>query len=117
MLRPQPASPIVGPCRQGIRNIRLGIILRIPCVLGLSERGGIRGIERILQVADGLFGNFTTATKINFGGWPEGLIQGMLNHTGLSQLLLLRGYFGICGEQLLFETKQFRGIRDVWGRQ
>lgn len=58
-------------------------------------------------MADGLFGNLPTATstKVNFGGWPEGLIQGMLNHAGLGQLLLLRGYFGICGEQLLFETK------------
>ena len=61
---PESSSLIVPPSGECVRDIRLGIVLCIPCIVELVE-GPIRCIESILQMTDCVFANFT-AIEINF---------------------------------------------------
>lgn len=80
------------------------VILCVPGVLELTERV-IGGVERILQVADGLFSDIARA-KLNLGRRAEGLVQGVLDHTILGKFLLLHSDLGVGHEQLLLEAKK-----------
>jgi hypothetical protein len=72
--------------------------------LELTERF-IGGVERILQVADGLFSDIARA-KLSLGRRAEGLVQGVLDHTILRKFLLLHSDLGVGREKFLLETKK-----------
>lgn len=80
------------------------VILCVPSVLELAEQV-VGGVERIFQVADGLFSDLAHA-KLSLGRRAEGLVQGVLDHTILGKFLLLHGDLGVGREQFLLEAKK-----------